>query len=74
MLEMTVSDQIKLLCVRYKITQAELARRLGKSTQNFSQKMKRGSFTVDEMKEIASTLGCTYVGYFDLPDGSKIEY
>ena len=44
---MTISEQIKVLCVRQKISLAELARRLGTTPQNFNAKLKRESFTVE---------------------------
>ena len=37
---MTISEQIKVLCVRQKISLAELARRLGTTPQNFNAKLK----------------------------------
>ena len=42
---MTISEQIKVLCVRSDISVAELARRIGTTPQNFNGKMKRESFT-----------------------------
>ena len=36
---MTISEQIKILCVRCNMSEAELARRLGKSPQSFNAKM-----------------------------------
>ena len=50
---MDVSEQIKVLCVRSNISVAELARRVGTSPQNFNAKLKRESFTVNDMEEIA---------------------
>ena len=40
---MSISEQIKVLCVRANISNAELARRLGVSPQSLSAKMKRAS-------------------------------
>lgn len=71
---MTVGEQIKILCVRNGISVSELSRRLGKTNQAFGQKIKRGTFTVDEMKTVAEAVGCKYEGAFILPDGSRIEY
>lgn len=50
---MTISDQIKVLCVRSNISVAELARRLNTSPQAFNSKMKRCSFAhnLEELKE-----------------------
>ena len=50
---MTIAEQIKVLCVRCRVSEAELARRLGKSPQSFNSKMKRESFTIDDMDKIA---------------------
>ena len=50
---MTISEQIKVLCVRSDISVAELARRIGTSPQNLSGKMKRESFTIAELEDIA---------------------
>ena len=35
---MTISEQIKILCVRCNVSEAELARRLGKSPQVLMQR------------------------------------
>lgn len=41
---MTITEQIKVLCVRCGVSEAELARRLGKSPQSFNAKMKKRKF------------------------------
>ena len=63
---MTISEQIKVLCVRQNISQAELARRLGTTPQNFSAKLKRESFTVSEIEEIAEVAGVEFEKMFIL--------
>ena len=52
----TISEQIRVLCVRSNISVAELARRLGKSPQSFNSKLKRGSFTIKDLEEIAEAI------------------
>ncbi|MCI9413812.1 MAG: helix-turn-helix transcriptional regulator [Clostridiales bacterium] len=69
---MTISEKIKVLCVRAGISVAELSRRLGQSPANFNAKLKRGKFSVGELETIAETLGCTYENYFVWTDGSHI--
>lgn len=69
---MTVSEQIKIVCVRSNISVAELARRMGTSPQNFSSKMKRESFTVTDLEDIAAVLECSFVRRFILRDGDEI--
>ncbi len=48
---MSVSEQLKILCVKLGISVSELGRMSGKSPQAFNQKMKRETFTVDELKK-----------------------
>lgn len=69
---MTISEQIKILCVRQNISLAELARRLGKSPQSLNSKMKRRSFTVEELEKIAEVTGSTFERYFIMINGEKI--
>jgi len=69
---MTISEQIKVLCIRSNISVAELARRMGTSPQNFNAKLKRGSFTVSDLEYLAETIGCSFERYFVLPDGDKV--
>ncbi len=69
---MTISEQIKVLCVRCNVSEAELARRLGKSPQSFNSKMKRGSFTVQELEGVAGVLGVEFKREFVLSNGEKI--
>ncbi len=69
---MTISEQIKILCVRCNISEAELARRLGKSPQSFNAKMKRESFTIDDLNEIAETVGVEFKRNFILSNGEEI--
>ena len=69
---MTISDQIKVLCVLLKISVAELARRLGQSPQSFSAKLKRGTFTISELDRIAEVVGVSFERHFILNNGDKI--
>ena len=54
------------------ISQAELARRLGKSPQSFNSKMKRESFTVEDLEKIADVLGVEFNREFILANGDKV--
>lgn len=69
---MTISEQIKVLCVRCNMSEAELARRLGKSPQSFNAKMKRESFTIDDLNEIADAVGVEFKRNFILTNGEEI--
>lgn len=69
---MDIKVQIKILCAACDINQRELAKRLGTSQQNLSAKMKRGTFTVQDLEKIAEAVGAKYKGLFILPDGREI--
>lgn len=69
---MTISDQIRVLCVLANISVAELARRLGTTPQNLSGKMKRESFTVAELEDIAKAVNGSFERNFVLENGEKV--
>lgn len=69
---MTISEQIKILCVRCNLSEAELARRLGKSPQSFNAKMKRESFTIADLDEIADVAGVVFERNFVMTNGDRI--
>ncbi len=51
-------ETIRIACVkRGNISEAELARRVGVTPQNFHNKMKRDNFTETDLREIADALG-----------------
>ena len=68
---MSISEQIKVLCVRSNISLAELARRIGISPQSLSGKMKRESFTISELNTIAEAVGANFVRKFALIENNK---
>ncbi len=68
----TISEQIRVLCVRSNISVAELARRLGKSPQSFNSKLKRESFTIKNLEEIAEATGTSFRRNYILPNGEEI--
>ncbi len=70
---MTVSEQIRVLCVRSGVSLAELARRLNQTPQNLNAKLKRNSLSKEELELAASVLGATYEQYFVLPNGDKVQ-
>jgi len=53
---MDIREYIKLCCVKRNISNAELARRLEQTPQNFNQKMQRNSFQSNELEKIAEAL------------------
>ena len=69
---MRIDDQIKMLCVKSGLSISEIARRLNKSPQAFSQKMKRGSFTLDDLNDISLVTVCKVNCKFVYPNGDAI--
>ncbi len=46
--------------------------RIGTTPQNFNSKMKRESFTIRDLEDIAHVLDCTFERNFILPNGDKV--
>ena len=66
---MSMVEKIRILLVkRGNISEAELARRLNDSPQNFNAKMKRDNFTDKDLQRIAKVLDCTFKAGFTLND------
>lgn len=70
---MRIDEQIKIICVKSGLSISEIGRRLGKSPQAFSQKIKRGNFTLDDLRDIAMVSGCQFECRFVFPDGEQIQ-
>ena len=66
---MSMIEKIRILLVkRGNMSEAELARQLGDSPQNFNAKMKRDNFTDKDLQRIAEVLNCTFKAGFTLND------
>lgn len=69
---MTMTQKINMAVAYKGISQAALARSINMTPSNFNQKLKRETFSVDELNQIAEALGGTYEFSFNFPDGTKI--
>ena len=58
---MDIPKKIKLATTYAGISEAELARRVGSSSQAFGQRMKTGKFSSAELDKIAEALGAEFV-------------
>lgn len=67
-MQLSMSEKIKLILNRKKMSLAQLAESIGQSRQNLSNKMSRNNFTEKELREIAAALDCTYNATFTLND------
>jgi DNA-binding transcriptional regulator YdaS (Cro superfamily) len=69
---MTIEQKINMAAAYKGMSQAALARAVGMTPSNFNQKVKRETFSPDEMGAIANALGAVYTAAFEFPDGVKI--
>lgn len=69
---MDITKKIRMAEVCANISEAELARRLGTSSQALGQRLKTGKFKSSDLEEIAAALGCEVVVEFRFPDGTVI--
>jgi transcriptional regulator with XRE-family HTH domain len=70
---MSMTEKIRILLVkRGNISEAELAGRLGMSSQNLYNRMKRDNFTENDLCKIAEVLGCTFEAGFKLNDTGEL--
>lgn len=68
-----MTEKIKIVLLKRKMTVSELAEKLGCTSQNLSGKFKRDNFSEKELSEIATALNCTFNVGFTLNDtGEKI--
>lgn len=71
-MQLKTNEKIKLLCDRRSITLSQLAKELGISAQNLSNKLSRNNFSENDLKEIAKALDCEFESFFVLKSGEKL--
>ena len=64
---MDIPTKIKLSETYAKMSEAELARKLGTTSQSFEQRMKTGKFSYTDLCTIADALGAEIVCCFKFP-------
>lgn len=70
---MSMEQKIKTAAAYKGISQAKLAEAIGMTASNFNQKLKRSTFTEEELAEIAKALQAEYIPFaIVFPDGMKI--
>lgn len=69
---MTIEQKINMAAAYKGMSQAALARAVGMTPSNFNQKIKRETFSPDEMNAIATALGAVYTVAFEFPDGTTV--
>lgn len=64
--------KVRMASSALRVTDAEIARRLGMTPQLYSSRMKKARFSSEELEKVAEAMGVKFVYYFELPDGTKI--
>jgi predicted XRE-type DNA-binding protein len=69
---MNMELQINAAAAYANMTQADVALAVGMSKSNFNQKLKRHSFSEEELAKIADAIGAKVDFRFEFPDGTRI--
>ncbi len=68
---LSAGEKIRVILNRKDMSVSDLAKALGQSRQNLSNKLVRDNFTEKELAEIAKVLDCTYETVFKLNDSGE---
>ena len=68
----TIEEKIRVLLAYCRMSQAELARKIGTTPSNLNQKLKRDTLTQSDLQKIAEVTGCEWRAHFVLQDGTMI--
>lgn len=71
-MELTMSEKIKILAKRSNIALFQVAERSGQTRQNLANKLSRNDFKISELKRIADALGVGLEVNFVLPSGERV--
>jgi len=69
---MGMTEKIKIVLLKRKMSIKELAEKLDCSSQNLSGKFRRDNFSEKELQEIAEILNCEFIGQFKMNDTKEI--
>ncbi len=70
---MGMSQKIKIILVKRNMSAADLAKKLGCTSVNIYNKLKKDNYTDKDLANIADALDCDYEGVFTLRDtGEKV--
>lgn len=69
---MNATTKIKMLMTVHEMTGTQLAAKLGMTQSNFSKKMSKGKFSMEEMERIAKVFNAEFEVTFRLDNGKKI--
>ena len=67
-MQLSVSEKIKIILGRRKMTVSDLAKKLNTSRQNLTNKFSRSNFSEKELRQIAEAMDCSVDVLFTLND------
>lgn len=67
-MQLSVSEKIKIILGRKNMTVSDLAKKLNTSRQNLTNKFARNNFSEKELQEIAEAMDCSVNVLFKLND------
>lgn len=67
-----IGTKIRLACTLAGVSVSELARRIGTTPQNMSQRLRVGRFSAEELEAVAKALGAEYKAEFIFPNGERV--
>ena len=70
-MQLSVSEKIKIILGRRKMTVSDLAKKLNTSRQNLTNKFARNNFSEKELQEIAEAMDCSVNVLFKLNDAEE---
>lgn len=68
---MAMAKKVKALLLERDMTMTELAKKMDKSVQNISAKLRRDNLSENELQQIATICDATFQGMFVLNDTGK---
>lgn len=69
---MDIIKKIKMAIAYAELSQSEVAKRVGMSPQSFSQRMKTGKLSSEDLNRIAEALDAEFVFTIKMADGTEI--
>ena len=69
---MDITKKVKFAMIELKVTQLQLAERLGQSQANMSRIMTANNYRVNDLEKIVRALGCELEVNIILPNGQKL--
>ena len=69
---MDIPTKIRLAETYAKMSESELARKIGTTPQALGQRIKTGKFSSADLDNITTALGAEFICSFKFPDGTEI--